>query len=344
MAEETNAAQAVTAPDPTDLPAYKAARESGWSPSEILIPVEGETPPENSAENPKESTSESTGEKPVEIETELAPEAGETKESKETEKKVELKTEEHGPGWYRRELKRIRREMREEVEGIRAELAATKAEPAAALPVKETPQPPPAEPKEENFETHEEYLMALMKHEAEQIASVKIKEFQESVKKQMETEDLEIAARSAAAARTALDAQWAGQVNAGRDNYDDFDEVVFSSDVQVTPLMDRFVHESEAGGDVAYYLGTHQKEISRIAVLPQFQQVRELLKIESPFLGKSKVPESKPRATISPKPAPTTPIGGGNSMSAVHDLNDPEVARNYPLWKQLKREQQANRR
>lgn len=336
MPEETNAAQAVTAPDPTDLPAYKAARESGWSPSEILIPVEGETTPEKSAE---------TTEKPVEVETELAPEAGETKESKEPEKKVELKTEEHGPGWYRRELKRIRREMREEVEGIRAELAERKtAEPAAALPVKETPQPPPAEPKEENFETNEAYIRALVKHEAEQIASVKIKEFQESVRTQLETEDLEIAARSAAAARTALDAQWAGQVNAGRDNYDDFDEVVFSSDVQVTPLMDRFVHESEAGGDVAYYLGTHQKEISRIAVLPQFQQVRELLKIESPFLGKSKAPEPKPRATISPKPAPTTSIGGGNSMSAVHDLNDPDVARDYPLWKRLKREQQANRR
>ena len=340
----------VTAPDLTDFPAFEAAIKAGWVPDETPEPAEGgEKPPGKSVETPKESTSEPAGE-PAKVEPVPEPEVGTTEEPK-PEEKVETKPEDegHAPKWFRgldRQRKREIREARDEIAALRAQLAARPtADPATVLPAKAMPAPQTPEPKEEDFENYSLYLKATAKYHAEQVADLKIQNFQEKVRKQLEAEDLEANRRQAATIQAQKDATFAKGCDEARKRHEDFDEVVFSPDVEVTPLMDQVVHESEYGADMAYFLASHQEEVHRIAVLPPYQQIRELVKIEAQFSGKKEsVPETKPHVPISSRPKPATPIGGGNSMAAVKSVDDPEVLRDFPTWERLMKEKQTRSR
>ena len=58
-------------------------------------------------------------------------------------------------------------------------------------------------------------------------------------------------------------------------------EVALDPSVPITQHMAEAIADSDMGGDVAYYLGTHRDEAHRIASLSPVQQVRELTKLET---------------------------------------------------------------
>jgi len=95
-----------------------------------------------------------------------------------------------------------------------------------------------------------------------------------------------------------------------REKYSDFDEVVTAPDVQITKEMVKALADADSPGDVAYYLGKHKDEASRIAGLGPMAQAREIGKLEV------KVANIKPpgKKTTS-APDPIEPVRGSDSST-----------------------------
>ena len=101
---------------------------------------------------------------------------------------------------------------------------------------------------------------------------------------------------------------------AGLDKYEDFEEVVFSENIKVTPEMAAAIFEIDDVDlqvDVAYYLGQNPKETARIAKLPERRQIAELGKLEVKISNK---PTAKAKA--SKAPAPIKPVSGTKTASS----------------------------
>lgn len=167
-------------------------------------------------------------------------------------------------------------------------------EPAPAKAAATTP------PREEDFETERDYIVALAKHEA--------REELQAERRQQEARATEV--RAAETARAFQD-----RANAAREKHDDFDEVAFSDQAHVTDTMLQGILDSEHGPDIAYHLGKNLDEAQRIARLTPVGQLRELGKIEA----KLTAPQPPKKRTAAPPPAKTL-AGGGTA-----DFN-PETA------------------
>ncbi len=144
-------------------------------------------------------------------------------------------------------------------------------------------QPAP-EPKREAFSTDEAYNQAQIEHriaqEAERIAQ------EREAKKQAEARRQTFLERSEAA----------------QEKYPDYDAVVSNPALPINEAMAEFIAESEAGPDVAYYLGKNPATARRIAEMSPVKAGRELARIEAELA-------SKPKATPSKAPEPITPVG-----------------------------------
>lgn len=114
--------------------------------------------------------------------------------------------------------------------------------------------------------------------------------------------------RSVRSAQDAAERKTQGVVSAGRDKYADFNEVALSDKVRVSDIMAQAMSESEAGPDVAYYLGKNRDEALRISQLSPMAQVLEIGRIES-RIG---APSGK---RLTGAPAPVTTLGRGGSVS-----------------------------
>lgn len=108
-----------------------------------------------------------------------------------------------------------------------------------------------------------------------------------------------------------------------REKYDDFDEVVTAPDVQITKDMVKALADSDNPGDVAYYLGKHKDEASRIAGLSPLAQAREIGKLEA------KVANMKPPGKKTTQaPDPIEPVRGSDSSSkSAADMDFSEYER-----------------
>lgn len=99
---------------------------------------------------------------------------------------------------------------------------------------------------------------------------------------------------------------------AGSEKYGDFEELVGSEDVRITPLMRDSIfdiEDLETQAEVTYYLAKNQKEAARIAKLSPVRQAKEIDRLESRL--KSTTPTKKP----SNAPAPIEPLGGADTKS-----------------------------
>ena len=339
-----------TAPDPADFSAWEKAELEA---QKFLAEKSGEpvTPAVTPAEKPEEITSEPAGDKgekpkePVKAEAQSEPEAGKPKEQKQ-EKEPE---KEHGPGWFRREIKRKLIPLQGEVAELREQLAArSKPEPATVQPAVE-----PVEPKREDFETsadpEAEYARALYGFDAEQIADRKVAAFKKEVARRLEVNAQEAQRLQREQAEAIQDQKWSEEVDEAKKRYGDFARVVFDSSITESfegqhKFMDKYVRvDSEHGGDLAYFLASNPDEIERITRLPQIQQVREFTKIEAQFSVEQKpAPKQSTQVTAPPKPKPLTPIGG-NGAASIPKIDDPAVVGDYPEWERMEKER-LNRR
>jgi hypothetical protein len=103
--------------------------------------------------------------------------------------------------------------------------------------------------------------------------------------------------------------------------------------------MAETIRASDAGPDVAYYLGSNPKEADRISKLPAFLQAKEIGKIEA------KVANAPPVKRTSAAPSPITPVNSRQTSTPAYDTTDPRAAKSMSTseWIAAERERQVRK-
>lgn len=216
-----------------------------------------------------ETPSEATAEQPTETETsESADDAGEATE--EPQKRVP---------WFQKRIDEVTRqkyEAQRESDYWRGV--------AEGRGQSNTPVQAEGPPKEDQFESYEDYEQARIDYAVEQ-----------RLRQEREVEQ-----------RTTVFRTYEERAAKLRETAPDFDSVVGDPSLKITPLMAEVIRESDIGPQVAYHLGTNRSEAERIASLPPHRQAAELGRIEARLTE-----QPKPAATLKPiPPAPPQTVGG----------------------------------
>ena len=150
-------------------------------------------------------------------------------------------------------------------------------------------------PKEADFDDYNAYLVAMGSFHAAQTmnerSSREIEETQQATRKQIA--DLH-RAQQAELARG-----WADQVADAKDRYTDFDEVVYTA--PISDNVAQIVATSDAGADVAYFLGTNADQARAISQMHPLEAARAIGRIEAQL----SLPKPK---TVSSTPDPVNPV------------------------------------
>lgn len=148
------------------------------------------------------------------------------------------------------------------------------------------------EPTIDKFENFDEYVAA----KAAYIANKQI-ESTLSEREQRQKAEREAAER----AKTAE--SWNKRIAAATVEMPDFEDVLSSSDVPMTPPMHEAIVESEVGPKLAYYLATHPDEAVNIARMSPIGAIRAIGRIEERLLA------NKPVVKPTDAPPPVAPVG-----------------------------------
>ena len=158
-------------------------------------------------------------------------------------------------------------------------------------------QQPHGAPERSQFESYEDYMRAVAVHEAKEAAKTVFKEHEEAYRQnQVQAEEQQ------------LMASWEKRKEAAQEKYEDYDEVT-NVDVPVSQAMQRALLESEAGADIAYYLGKNLAEVERILKLSPGRQFIEI--------GKLELKVQSPRKLTSGAPAPINALRGGGGVETI---------------------------
>lgn len=144
------------------------------------------------------------------------------------------------------------------------------------------------EPQEADFADYGQYVRALTRWETRQAQ-------QETLREAETRREQERIAN--------LSRDFAPQMEAAREKYDDFDEVV--SQPIFTPLAQELLWHSPQGAEIAYYLGTHPQEAATLNSLSPLAAARRLVALETQIQQAAVQPK-----TVSMAPAPIAPVAG----------------------------------
>ena len=135
-----------------------------------------------------------------------------------------------------------------------------------------------------------------------------------------EREQRQAAARESTE-RTKTVEQWNKRVEEATAELPDFEEVVASSDVPMTPPMQQAIMESDVGPKLAYYLANNPDEARNIAAMSPIGAIRSLGRIEERL--------SKPSAvTTTSAPPPVKPVGARSTVAKdPGKMSDAEYAK-----------------
>lgn len=133
------------------------------------------------------------------------------------------------------------------------------------------PQQPQGEPKPEQFESWEQYVAALSRHNVnETLRQVREAEQQQRIEHQQRKQIEQIQAK-------AMDV-----VGRGQQKYPDFDAVVNSG---LAPFLNESLHmaitQNPIGEDIAHHLGRNPAEAQRLSAMPPYQLIREVALLEA---------------------------------------------------------------
>lgn len=157
-------------------------------------------------------------------------------------------------------------------------------------------------PNPDSFESYTDYLRELTRYEAEQAVK---RTGQQSAEQQQRTATQQRAQQ----VQQTLQQRMA----AASEKYDDFEDVVMTDDLTITPHMAEVIAESEVGGEVAYFLGKNKAEAARIAAMSPLAAARALGLIEAKLTAASATP------AVSNAPPPPTPVGNRAVVSKDPD-------------------------
>lgn len=177
----------------------------------------------------------------------------------------------------------------------------------AELRTRATPAPAPSgAPRMEDFTDIGEFQKAVEKYAREDA----VKEYETKQRQGVQQQ-----------ATAKMLSNWAEKVARADEKYDDFEEVV--GDLKPTTPWAVALMRSDNGEEVAYYLGSHQKEAQKIFALDPVAQFLEIGKLSSTL---SATPAKL--QTPSKAPAPITPVTGAASTGEP-DLGTPMPFEQY---------------
>jgi hypothetical protein len=116
------------------------------------------------------------------------------------------------------------------------------------------------------------------------------------------------------------------------ERYPDFQVVVSNPNLPINDAMAEFISESDAGADLAYYLGKNPMKAAAIAQMSPVKAARELGKLESELA-------SRPKATPSKAPEPIKPVGARASTASAQPSDDDDIE----TWVKKERERLRKR-
>lgn len=227
---------------------------------------------------------------------EAAATAPESTAEQESEKKPETKvfTQEELDAIVQKRIAKLERKMERE-------RIAQQTREQIAQEQQQKPAEAPGKPKESDFETYGDYLEALSEYKAREIIRREREEAEQAKAKQAQ----QTAAEREAQRRQEL-------LEKGEEKFDDFEEVLTSSNVDISRAAFLAILESDIAPELMYHLCKNEDEAKRISALPAFAQAKEIGKLEDKL-------QAKPQKQISKAPAPITPIGtgkaGGDTLS-----------------------------
>lgn len=159
------------------------------------------------------------------------------------------------------------------------------------------------EPKRDEFRDDEAYFAAQIEHLAEKKAAEKLTQRQQADEANRRSESFLEKAEKVA------------------ERYSDFQQVVSNPALRINDEMAEFISESDAGAELAYFLGKNPTKAAEIAGLSPIKAARELTRIESELAA-------RPKATPSKAPEPISPVGvrgKASSSSLPSDSDDTET-------------------
>lgn len=173
--------------------------------------------------------------------------------------------------------------------------------------VSEDPAPQPSEkPVSDNFATYDDYLEALADFKAEQkIIQIEEQRKQAEIDNQRKSEEQRQTER-----RHAL-------LEDGESKYDDFEEVVSASKLQIAEPAYLAILESDISSDLVYHLAKDTAEADRISKLSPYAQAKEIGKLEDKLSAKKPIIKSN-------APPPINPVNG--SKDFTKSLDDMSIA------------------
>jgi hypothetical protein len=124
-----------------------------------------------------------------------------------------------------------------------------------------------------------------------------------------------------------------------RTKYDDFEQVAYNPTLKITTVMAQAIQASDAGPDVAYYLGSNPKETDRISRLSPILQAKEIGRIEA------KIANDVPVKRTTSAPAPISPVTARTAGNPSYDTTDPRSTKTMTAseWIEAERQRQIKK-
>ena len=174
-----------------------------------------------------------------------------------------------------------------------------------------------AQPRAEQFEVYDDYVRAVGRWEARQEFNRLDAEREQKVKER-ETKTRE----------EQVETTFKDKVAEFKAKTPYFDDVMGNPSLRISKTMYEAMRESEAGAQIAYHLGKHPEEASRISALSPIAAIREIGKLEAKF---DKPPAQAVNNVTKAPPPPSTV--DGTSGGVGKDPSKMTDAEWYSAWK-----------
>lgn len=250
------------------------------------------------------------------------------KEGEDSEEQEEKKKPQAGFQKRIDKLTRQRAEARKEAEyWRRAALDKSGVKPTEDSVQDVKPRSAEGKPKQDDFETHEEWVEAV----AEWKAETKLKEREEKSREAQVKTELQSKLSSFQQKCQALAKDLPDFVEA----MEEVEDIVPSITVQDV------LFSSENGAQIAYELAKDRKEFERINSLSPIRAAMELGRIDARIESSKESKETKTKPTTTRAPKPITPINGKSAESAPRSIFDKTLTQ--AQYEALRREQREKR-
>lgn len=211
------------------------------------------------------------------------------------------------------------------------------AAPVKAETVEDKPPVRPVRPKESDFADYEKFAAARDKYEdalldyTDRVADYRVREAEKG--------------REQKAKEQEVSSGWAARVAEAEKDHPDFVEVACSPDVPMSNAVMHAIVTSDAGTEVAYWLGQNPDEAERISALEPVAAIREIGKIEARLTGtqpaadKEAKEEKEPPVATSRAPRPPDTVRKARSTDSTELRDDLP----YKEWERRRNAQLAQR-